>query len=64
MADPISLAAIAGLVFAGRSLSVKSQPEPVKSLVKETAGSSPEIFEPTMEAMSRADTLSDIPEIC
>ena len=32
MADPISLAAIAGLVFAGRSLSTKSQPEPVKKL--------------------------------
>ena len=32
MADPISLAAIAGLVFAGRSLSVKSKPEPVKPL--------------------------------
>src|SRR6056300_579241 len=30
MADPISLAAIAGLVFAGRSLSTKSKPEPVQ----------------------------------
>ena len=30
MADPISLAAIAGLVFAGRSLSTKSEPEPVQ----------------------------------
>jgi len=29
MADPISLAAIAGLIFAGRSLSTKSVPEPV-----------------------------------
>jgi hypothetical protein len=29
MADPISLAAIAGLIFAGRSLSNKPQPEPV-----------------------------------
>ena len=28
MADPISLAAIAGLIFAGRSLSKKAQPEP------------------------------------
>jgi len=30
MADPISLAAIAGLIFAGRSLSTKSVPEPVQ----------------------------------
>jgi hypothetical protein len=29
MADPISLAAVAGLIFAGRSLSTKSVPEPV-----------------------------------
>ena len=29
MADPISLAAIAGLIFAGRALSTKSEPEPV-----------------------------------
>ena len=28
MADPISLAAIAGLIFAGRTLSNKPQPEP------------------------------------
>jgi hypothetical protein len=27
MADPISLAAIAGLIFAGRSMSRKSKPE-------------------------------------
>jgi len=32
MADPISLAAIAGLIFAGRALSTKPQPEPVKNL--------------------------------
>jgi hypothetical protein len=31
MADPISLAAIAGLVFAGRSLSSRSKPDPVES---------------------------------
>jgi len=30
MADPISLAAVAGLIFAGRSLSTKSVPEPVQ----------------------------------
>jgi len=29
MADPISLAAVAGLIFAGRSLSKKPQPEPI-----------------------------------
>jgi hypothetical protein len=29
MADPISLAAVAGLIFAGRALSTKSEPEPV-----------------------------------
>ena len=32
MADPISLAAIAGLVFAGRSLSTKTEPEPVQKV--------------------------------
>ena len=52
MADPISLAAIAGLVFAGRSLSVKSKPEPVKPLVKETTGSSPEIIERTSDSVA------------
>ena len=31
MADPISLAAIAGLIFAGRSLSTKTEPEPVRN---------------------------------
>jgi hypothetical protein len=30
MADPISLAAIAGLIFVGRSLSTRSKPEPVE----------------------------------
>lgn len=30
MADPISLAAVAGLIFAGRSLSTRSVPEPVQ----------------------------------
>jgi len=32
MADPISIAAIAGLIFAGRSLSKKSEPEPVQTV--------------------------------
>jgi hypothetical protein len=32
MADPISLAAIAGLVFAGRSLSTKTEPDPVQKV--------------------------------
>jgi hypothetical protein len=62
MADPISLAAIAGLVFAGRSLSVKSKPEPVKPLVKETTGSSPEIIERTVESDMGGGLLSDVPD--
>ena len=36
MADPISLAAVAGLIYAGRALSNKSQPEPVVQQVSET----------------------------
>ena len=32
MADPISLAAIAGLIFAGRSLSTKTEPVPVQNV--------------------------------
>jgi len=41
MADPISLAAIAGLIFAGRSLSSKSVPEPVP--VQQTIPQEPQI---------------------
>ena len=63
MADPISLAAIAGLVFAGRSLSVKSKPEPAKPpIVKETTGSSSEIIERTVESDMGGGLLSDVPD--
>jgi hypothetical protein len=43
MADPISLMAVAGLVFAGRNLSIKSQPPKVS--VAEPAMKNPEIIE-------------------
>ena len=36
MADPISLAAVAGLIYAGRALSNKSEPAPVVQQVPET----------------------------
>ena len=36
MADPISLAAIAGLIFAGRSFSKKAESEPVQPEVDQT----------------------------
>jgi len=39
MADPISLAAVAGLIFAGRALSNKSEPEP--PVVTQTATQAP-----------------------
>jgi hypothetical protein len=52
MADPISLMAVAGLVFAGRNLSTKS--EPPKVTVTEPALKNPEViesnnFQPTAE---------------
>jgi len=67
MADPISLAAIAGLVFAGRSLSSRSKPEPVP--VQQTTPPDPQItydndtpdfvergFEPRVEIPSKMET--------
>jgi hypothetical protein len=44
MADPISLMAVAGLVFAGRNLSIKSQP-PKVSVAEPPAMKNPEIIE-------------------
>ena len=35
MADPISLAAVVGLIFAGRSLSNKPEPEPEQQMVQQ-----------------------------
>jgi len=45
MADPISLMAVAGLVYAGRSLSTKSEPPKIKPDVPTPTLKTPEIFE-------------------
>ena len=45
MADPISLMAVAGLVYAGRSLSTKSEPPKIKPDVPVPTMKTPEIFE-------------------
>jgi hypothetical protein len=45
MADPISLMAVAGLVYAGRSLSTKSEPPKIKPDVLTPTLKTPEIFE-------------------
>ena len=66
MADPISLAAVAGLIFAGRALSNKSQPEPIVEQV--TQAPQPPIddvpqfvennFEPRVEVASKTEMAS------
>ena len=69
MADPISIAAIAGLIYAGRSLSTKSQPpvlvqKPVQEPVLETVenDSVPEFverdFEPRVQVESKKEVTS------
>jgi hypothetical protein len=64
MADPISLAAIAGLIFAGRSLSRKSEPELVKPIIPQEPqityeNDTPEFiergFEPRVEIQSKRE---------
>jgi hypothetical protein len=72
MADPISLAAIAGLIFAGRSLSNKPQPEPIvedESLPKQVVINDDDVpeyierdFEPRVEVSHKREVanFSDI----
>ena len=60
MADPISLAAVAGLIFAGRSLSTKSVPEPVQqTMPQEPQNDFPEFiereFEPRVEVPQKRE---------
>lgn len=53
MADPISLAAVAGLIFAGRTLSTKSKPEAVQSteevVIRPQVDTVPEFIENNFE---------------
>ena len=67
MADPISLAAVAGLIFAGRALSNKSEPEPVVQQVAQVPQQPiddgvPEFverdFEPRVEVASKTEMAS------
>ena len=67
MADPISLAAIAGLIFAGRALSTKSEPEPVVQVQQvvqtpESLDAVPEFierdFEPRVEIPQKMEMAS------
>lgn len=64
MADPISLAAIAGLIFAGRSLSKKSEPEVTQPMVDprvqdpQVYDEVPEFVEPRVEVAHKMETAS------
>jgi hypothetical protein len=66
MADPISLAAVAGLIFAGRALSNKSEPEqpvqPVTQPIVYNDDTVPEFterdFEPRVEVPSKMEMAS------
>jgi len=65
MADPISLMAIAGLVYAGRNLSTKSVPPKVDNdvpVIKSPRMVETTNFEPTMEVSSKRemDSFADI----
>jgi hypothetical protein len=52
MADPISLAAVAGLIFAGRALSNKSEPPVVEQAVTETP-QQPNVYDEIPEFVER-----------
>jgi len=52
MADPISLAAVAGLIFAGRALSNKSEPPVVEQVVTETP-QQPNVYDEIPEFVER-----------
>src|SRR6056300_475384 len=67
MADPISLAAVAGLIFAGRALSNKSEPEPIVEQVTQVPqplvdDGVPDFeereFEPRVEVASKTEVAS------
>src|SRR5210317_2311499 len=67
MADPISLAAVAGLIFAGRALSNKSEPEPIVEQVTQVPqplvdDGVPDFeereFEPRVEVASKTEMAS------
>ena len=53
MADPISLAAVAGLIFAGRTLSTKSEPEVTK--VEPVVEEPPQVYDDVPEFVERVD---------
>ena len=66
MADPISLMAVAGLVYAGRTLSTKSVPPPVKEAEKPVVKAPVEVvnnnFEPVLDISQKieVDNFGDI----
>ena len=70
MADPISLMAVAGLVYAGRTLSTKSKPPPPPAkeaetpVVKAPVEVQNDNFEPAIEYSQKTVKYTRSPTVC